>query len=218
MQSFKQYLKEDKEEERKIRNIVSEWRYKFKDKNKTFGKFSIRDGKINHLGRILQIFEFMLDENGELMIPFETCNSLSIEHDACDKITSFKNFPREIGSVFTPAFNAANSCKHITSWEGFPEKVHGNISLWGFSHIPLTNIDKFLKYCNAIIVRGDYNGPLLSLLKIEHLAKIATWPYTENAENFQKVINIIDSHVKDKNILKCQKELIQNGFKDYAKF
>lgn len=77
----------------------------------------------------------------------------------------------------------------------------------------LHNIDKQIGCSYLFIASGKIKDSVLGLLKIKTLEEL-NFPLMRNENHWEE---IIIRHLKDKNILKCQKELIQNGFKDYAK-
>lgn len=65
-----------------------------------------------------------------------------------------------------------------------------------------------------------YKQPLLSFLKgsIEEINTDSLNANTPEDMEIYKVMQIINKYLPNGNVLKCQRELIQNGFKDYAKF
>lgn len=76
--------------------------------------------------------------------------------------------------------------------------------------INLTNIDKNLICKKVFINATSISNGVLSLLKAKFIV--------EFMGNKPEWAIIVQKHLKgDRNILKCQRELIQNGFKDYAK-
>lgn len=68
----------------------------------------------------------------------------------------------------------------------------------------------------------DFSSGLLSLLKLKNLQRISSNLIIPADEEFRpliiKAINIVHNHLKEKNILACQEELMDNGLKQYAKF
>lgn len=69
-----------------------------------------------------------------------------------------------------------------------------------------------------IKIPKDLESNILGLLLINQLDKIIIDIQDVKTSNLQPVVDIINRHLKaDKDILECQEELLENGFKDYAK-
>lgn len=129
------------------------------------------------------------------------------------ELSSLKTMPKRIGS-FT-----LNTCPKITSLEGISPIITGDIY---FGNLPgltsLTNIHKYITKALTISIHAEVTSAILGLLKIEKLNNISTSFANVRNNELEKAVKIVNSYLKtDRNILKCQKELIQNGLKDYAK-
>lgn len=169
----------------------------------------------------------------ELALPATMKNIHIYNRPGKIKLQNLKGMPKKLNGEFTIQDN------HITSLEGLPKQVLGvschigcpkvttiefipEITKHLFLNISATSlegIDKKLKDCLTIAIPTTTTSNILGLLKIQHLHKISsTSVIWETPENLSKAIDIINKHLPDKNILKCQRELIQNGLKDYAKF
>lgn len=107
---------------------------------------------------------------------------------------------------------------NIKDLNGFPKSV-GILSIPNSFPIEY-DLYKHVKELNEIVILDSeigYKG-LLSCFKIKNFETISLTFFNDNPR-MKKLVSIIRSHLEgDRNILKCQKELIQNGFKDYAKF
>jgi len=74
MTTIYELLREDKQSDKEIHALIRSWRQPYKDYAKylktTFGNYEITPNGIHHKGKILYIFPFMLNEQGELPIKF----------------------------------------------------------------------------------------------------------------------------------------------------
>lgn len=129
-----------------------------------------------------------------------TCHSLGL--------ISLEGCPEIVGENFDASGN------NLTSFRYAPKIIKGDCILYNNPVESLEGIGK------DYILEVDYQldiddcevkSNMLGILKIKNLQNILF--------NFNTIVEaIINKHLKgDRNILKCQKELIQNGFKDYAK-
>ncbi len=103
------------------------------------------------------------------------------------------------------------------------------LTLLNIGNVPLKEVQHHFEVTGSIYVSAKvcYRKPILSLFKIK-----GTWmeikpKYTlimdedrtfEKFEELEKVCGILSKYIKTKNVLACQEELIDNGFKDYAEF
>ena len=218
---------------KKVRDIITQWREEFKYHfiGKTFGAYTLNaNNEIIHKGQVLEICDFMLDNKGELMLPFESCNLLKIETYSAQKLKSFKNFPRTITATVNTkkavAFTSPGECKGVTSLEGIPSTIQGTLDLSSFHNLSLSKIDKHIDSVKSIIPPYNYVGPVLSLLKIKNFPQKSIWfssswfTYADdkNSARTQKLREIISYHLANgKNIIACQEELFKNGLDEYAK-
>jgi hypothetical protein len=219
MENFKNFITEAKRtpEETKTRELIREWRTLFKkSENRSFGDVKFYpDGSIDFLSENLKIEDFML-EDGKLKIKVNECKSLTIY---ASQIASFENFPATVlgksrQSNFTPIWLlASNAPLHqITFPEHYPRHVNGIIDFSNFKKMSLSHLDKYIDYCPTLIVPRKYKGPILSLLKINGLKKVSM-----DLEQIP-ISEIVKKHLsRNRDILECQTELIEAGFKEYAK-
>ena len=204
-----------------IMEKIYKWRQKLKAKNSDtiFGKFKVIPYNggyaVEHLSKKLVIHEWMF-ENGELPFKFASCEKLEVVGG--NAMRTFKNFPDKIinsnddsypgafsmgDSIFTAAVN-------LTSLEGCPSYINGAVTFAYCRNLSFSNADKHIKFAKKIILPFAYKGPILSLLRIEGLES------TGITQDLQ--FKILNKHLQgDRDILDCQEELIDAGFKEYAK-
>jgi hypothetical protein len=211
-------------DEKYYHKVIRNWREQCPTasyKKAPFGKYKITPDGIEHLSKTLNIYDFMLDDNGELLLKFSKCNSLEIFIYDKDKLKSFKNFPDEIVrnqklQAYTAAFSSAYDCD-VSSLEGIPCIIGGG--LCSFLHFPklnLSNINKHIDYIQELSLHYKYKGPLLSILRLKNINRIQ--PTISNQFELNHAIEIINKHLRnEKDILECQEELITNGLRQYAK-
>lgn len=186
-----------------------------------FGKHRIVNGMVEHLGKELWIDNKLMDENGELIIPFRSCNAIQCR---AMKLSSFKNFPLEITGRLHSAFSTSemydNPEQKVHSLEGFPSRIaYGIINLSNnkFSELNYSKVNRIIKYAESEIqIHRDYVGPILSFLMIERLRQVYKVEPISIIKTPCKIVTKYLQGDKD-DILECQEELVQAGFKEFAK-
>lgn len=165
----------------------------------------------------------MLDENGELPIPFASCNRILMCD--CSKLKSFKNFPRHIlnpGSNTWPrAFDSSSTywaaIRDVTSLEGFPALDTGTADFQQFFNLDYSHADRHLAQSgiDCLLFASSYDGPLLSLLRIPSLSSVGS--SSPVGSECQQLVSILNKHLAgERDIIDCQQELIDAGLKRYA--
>lgn len=154
------------------------------------------------------------------------------------KLTSCENFPNWVGGSFWIGD------EKITNLQGCPEIVEGDDCFisGGFSSLEgitryvqtgqmtiespsLTSLKDIHKHISYIHDRLDFLAPIksniLGILKIKGIRTLGLGVEMKNYPEFEQcneVFGILRKHLaKDRNILECQEELMDNGFKEYAK-
>ena len=125
--------------------------------------------------------------------------------DDCN-LTSLKGAPQEVGGSFYCYNN------QLTSLEGAPQKVNGDFSCYDNPIKSLKGIGKtYMKEINGFINLDHcpIESHMLGLLKVKGLTFIK---FNQN----RKVEEIINKHLKTRDLLACQDELIENGLEEYA--
>jgi hypothetical protein len=214
----------DAEVKREIKVIISDKKYA-KDtdssgvKHHPFGKHKVINGKVEHLSDTLYINSTMVDIHGVLRVPFRSAKSVSV---ISWKLCSFINFPEVITG---PGFYGLDYCgntsggNHINSWEGFPKNISGNVQLTSKKYEKLS-YSKFNTICQRINgdigIQPKYEGPLLSMLLVKDLERVGTTFQASKAQ--WNAANIITAHLKSgRDIIDCKEELMNAGYKEYAK-
>ncbi len=129
------------------------------------------------------------------------------------KLSSFIGFPNKIKGGLS-----VTNCPNLTI-EGCPSIIGGNVAWW---YLPITNhIDKVFKEVRgSIIVPPTYKG-YLSFLKIKKLkntiiisASLTRDAYDKGAIEAKDIIN--DHLDGDRDVIACQRELIEKDLDEYA--
>ncbi len=125
----------------------------------------------------------------------------------CDKnnLTSLKGAPSSVGDTFYCHSN------NITSLEGAPSSIGGEFSCNDNKLTSLHNIHKQIKHIGGIAAfeKNPIKSHVLGLLEIDGLKGVLL-------DNI-KVQRIVNKHLKgDRDVVACQKELIDAGFEDFA--
>ena len=124
-----------------------------------------------------------------------------------NRLTSLEGAPQKVGGNFYCQTN------RLTSLEGAPQKVGGDFYCYINPLKSLKGIGKdYLKEINGTIDLDacHIESHMLGLLKVKGLTKIE---FNHN----NKVEEILNKHLKSRDILSCQDELIENGLEEYAK-
>lgn len=148
------------------------------------------------------------------------------------KLSSLQKTPAEIRKNFQAWDNSLSSLEFgptdvggtynvnqnwLTSLEGAPDYAN----LFTFCDNKITSLagmgKKFLKKCSVIKFRDNpIKSNILGLLIVKDLQSIF-WSFS-GPKGKQSPFALLENHlVRDKDIMDCQEELIQAGYKDFAK-
>jgi hypothetical protein len=120
----------------------------------------------------------------------------------CLKLTSLKGAPTKVGGYFK-----CNVCTSLTSLEGAPTIVKGS---FGCSNCENLTKLSHIKSTETLFINDTPITNLLYVFKIEGLKEIET--------GNNKLDEIINKHLAgDRDIMDCQEELIEAGFRKYAR-
>jgi hypothetical protein len=138
-------------------------------------------------------------------------------------LTSLKGFPKEIHSYGLDAGDLnLRICKSLENLDGAPSIIEGSVILTGCSKISsLSGIGKkYLPNIGAtLFLSKTVTSSILSILNIKNLKQISQVNDNDFRSNdLEDAIQIINKHLKSsRRISKCKEELIEAGFKEYAK-
>jgi hypothetical protein len=124
----------------------------------------------------------------------------------CTSLTTLKGAPSETGDFY------CSNCTFLISLEGAPSKTC-NFDCYNCTKLTsLVGIGK--DYLKEIIGNFSFDNTgiksnILGLLKVENLQSAIT--------DDKKLEEIINRHLETKDILECQEELIEAGYKEFAK-
>jgi len=103
-----------------------------------------------------------------------------------------------------------------------------DLILYDIGDVPLAEVPHHFEVTSTIFLTASsaYRKPVLSVLKVKgpwnNVASrlgVNNWrndPGNAKSKEVEKVCLILSKHAKSRNILECQEELIDAGFKDYA--
>lgn len=222
------------EETKRVRDIIKSWREWIKANpqyaESSFGHYELTpNNELIHKGRSIILRDYMLDENGELPVKIHSCYKLLV---ATPKLKSFKNFPdkiladyretrwnRNVGWILSFGGVHSNDERydHITSLNGITPEIAGGADFSMLEKVNFSHVNTYIKSCSIIALPRDYVGPLLSFLKIPNLSKI-NCPIFANAKTpQQRAYAIVTKYLQgNKDIIACQRELIENDLDEYA--
>lgn len=203
--------------DKEIHGIIKTWREKIKleryPARATFGNYKIDNGEIVHTSEQLIVYPFMLDDNGALILKFKSCNKMYII-DIDFKLNSFHNFPETIYGPNERFLNygikVAYSTHKNIPLDGITKTFMKSCSFWKFPNVNLSNVHKHIKYVGETFsINPNYKNPILGVLLIEGIKDFI---------GVKSIEPILNKHLQgDRDILECQEELIDNGFKEYAR-
>jgi hypothetical protein len=125
------------------------------------------------------------------------------------QMSSLKGCPDEVGGDFRC------SSKDITTLKGSPKKVGADFICVGPEIPSLEGIGKdYLQEINGELHLNNFKGLTSHMLGIMRIKKLKRIYFDANT----KVETIFNKHLSgDRNMFACQSELMEAGFKDFAK-
>ena len=123
-----------------------------------------------------------------------------------NKLTSLEGAPSVVNGVFSCSNNK------LTSLEGAPSVVKGDFSCFYNNLTSLAGIHKIIKEIHgcADFEKNPIKSSVLGLMRIKGLTKV----YLDN----KQVEDILNKYLEgDRDIIKCQSELLDAGLEEYAK-
>lgn len=135
-------------------------------------------------------------------VPSSINGSFNCSHN---KLKSLQLGPSSVGGDFKCDYN------HLINLLGAPSNIGGRLFCDGNQITSLHNIHKMIKHIkvDASFTNNQIRSSVLGLLLIDGLQDV----YLDN----KKVEAIINKYLKgDKDVDACKKELIENGFDDFA--
>jgi hypothetical protein len=118
----------------------------------------------------------------------------------------------------------------LTSFEGIPKKINGRLDLSRCQSLSsLSGIDKYFGkdgfIAERLVLPSTLGYSILGVLRIPKLIGIGfndefgvseVGTPNERVNALRTLSDIVNSHMKSKNLLACQEDLIDNGLKDFA--
>jgi hypothetical protein len=137
----------------------------------------------------------------------------SFDCRCCYNLISLQGAPRYIGLSFV-----IGCCYSLKSLNGAPTYVGMDVDMGQCQSLTsLTGIgqDYLQEIRGTLFVTGSIRSHMLGILKIENLKFVK---YKGQNETMKKVVNILNSHLTSgRRLSKCREELIEAGFKEFAR-
>ena len=172
-------------------------------------------------GEIIDTLEGLFDENGKVRDEWRSGFKIELALNDGEMIDWHHDFPglEEFHRVIVKS--GRNSNVTIENFNDWPTAEY--ITAGEFTLKSLAGIERFPKLkalrLNANKVT-DIQCGLMRLLKCPALGIFRIHLYDESSDvsdKFDKALDIIDKHLETKDIAECMDELIEAGFKEYAK-
>lgn len=209
MLNFKQYLlKENSITPGSASLIVT----LFFNDNVTAGMFNSLESRIGNSAK-----DFQLDfssSDSEIYIDVLNLNAQNGNHNSLKILFELmKSEAKDIAKHYNNYFSVGES---ILACRGFPpfKLEWSEININMLPDQKITGIDKFIDLNETCIFINCHNiiGGVLSLLKIKHGRLYLNFHGVQRP----KWVDIVNKHLKDKNLIDCQKELYDNDLDEYA--
>ena len=133
-----------------------------------------------------------------------------------NKLSSLKGIPKNIMRL-----NASENL--INTLEDFPERIEKDCIINNNKLTNLKNIHKHIKHIGGrlVIAENPIKSHILGLLKIEGLQDVSAFREFHTPKELMHsplviAVAIINKHLKDRDILACQQELIDAGLEEFA--
>ena len=133
-----------------------------------------------------------------------------------NKLTSLKGIPKNL-------MRLAASENLINTLEDFPERIEKDCNINNNKLTNLKNIHKHIKYIGGRldISENPIKSHILGILKIEGLQDVSAFREFHTPKELMHsplviAVAIINKHLKDRDILACQQELIDAGYEEFA--
>lgn len=161
----------------------------------------------------------------EILIDYKSIEQFNRIHPLILKevFNIYKQFPKNINPIDTPIEQIYSEFTSLTLTTLPTESINyvGIINLRCSEEFnSLRNIHKFIKCSELHIDRAiNLKENILSLFLLKNIEVFLCYTYSDIKENNDiGWINIVKKHLDEyKDILACQEELIENGYKDFAK-
>lgn len=98
----------------------------------------------------------------------------------------------------------------VVTFEGFPEIIRGDLRFTGSDITCMTGIHKAVKYVGRHITCNRGATHILGLLLIQGVQRISV-------DDNGPIDDIVNKHLRSKDVISCQDELIDAGFIEQAK-
>ena len=228
MHSFKQFLKEDNSNFRitnsidiRITNVTNYQRDEFNDATKHASSL-ISDfcKKFNKI-KFESFGQGTLGTGDYALVIRVDIKDISFLKN--EKI--FSDFQNDIIQMFNEKWKSlnfkfhSNTCYLHDNIPSSPIDVDDLKFILKFSqNMTLHDIHKYIS-CKTLILQNmkHLTGNVLGLLKIKKLEKLSIDVSGTYDIKSVRAIEIINNHLKSRDILSCQEELIENGLEEYAK-
>jgi hypothetical protein len=214
MKTFKQYIIEDLSDFKfKTREEVLQW---FEKLQSVGEHCSIPEGKLvvdSNGSMIMQHWMMAGPNDQQQVIPVQfrrVKGTFSV--NGCGLI-NFHGCPETVDGTFACWSNPA------TSLEGCPKNVGNDFDArWLFGVSNLSGIHKIVKKIGgAFTIPNTVTSSVLGLLMIPFWEIKVSMTAIPVGSKLPKVVEIVNRHSKERDVLECQEELISAGFKEYAK-
>lgn len=172
--------------------------------------------KLSEIGEVRLRLEALIDESGQFSDEFQNITRFKGHLKNGVSYITWPVLPKEIDVLDLESSGTKFEIKDFNGWPntGVIDAGAGygrRLTIYSFAGIDkLTNLKRLAFECDTIWIKGG----VLRLLKCPSLTEVKLESYDDSLENLQ---NIINKHLKNKNIPECQQELIEEELQEYAK-
>ncbi len=188
-----------------------------------FGNYKIENGMvcIDDLSSLpWKLTSLTITSEGKLPFRFKRCGQILINTAL---LSSFDGFPEDISARGSTDYGMAAIIaitinERLTSLEGISKRIKGDLRLGMCHKIDWSNAHKYFEYIDgSVTISNQYNGPMLWALKIPKLHLVFYHKSFDMTDEQSTMMKILGKHLRGtRDIIACQRELIENDLDEYA--
>jgi hypothetical protein len=218
-------LTEETEEDKAVRleiNAIRKGKYASQPMPVSFGKFSVVNGMVSIDGRWF-LRNTLIPKNGPNAgkLTFKMIKCGHIELGARD-LSSFEGFPPDVSSRGSKEYGhtaivTLQVHPLLTKLDGISKRIDGSLRLGLCPNLDWTDADKHFEYIDGTLtISNQWKGGVLWALKIPKLQALFFDQCSSEQRDVQVIVN--NGLRSDRNILACQRKIMDLKLHNYAKF
>jgi hypothetical protein len=219
-------LTEETAEDKAVRleiNAIRKGKYASHPMPVSFGKFSVVNSMVSIDGR-WNLKNTLIPKDGpdagKLTFKMIKCGQIEL---GANRLSSFEGFPPDVSFTGDKMYGRTaivTTCAHplLTKLDGISKRIDGNLGLGLCHNLDWSNAHKHFEYIDGTLTMSNqWKGGVLWALKIPKLQALFFGQCSSEHRDVQVIISkYLRSESKD--IVACQRELIEKDLDEYAEF